>query len=202
MDGHAPSCPFCPFVDSDATFVAQHIEFCHPEGGTPPILSDESHFANPTLSPQSANEDAIDKYVDCPYDCGETVTAIELSTHLDLHVAEDIALDEDGTPSHENSPAANDNDLPSDYEEPPHLPGSRKSGKTGPDRPPAQAKTGKPGRTRSPPGTIGPDGAKRLGVFHPSWPFISTVCTDLACSARSWVHMPTRKRCPRGFERC
>lgn len=28
-----PSCPFCPFSDPDGSFVAQHIEYCHPENG-------------------------------------------------------------------------------------------------------------------------------------------------------------------------
>lgn len=30
-DVHHPACPFCPFSDLDDTFVAQHIEYCHPE---------------------------------------------------------------------------------------------------------------------------------------------------------------------------
>lgn len=127
---------------------------------------------NPTTPPgQSTNEDATEKYVDCPYDCGETVTAIELPVHLDLHVAEGIALDEDEsvpTPFQAGSPVVNEKDSHFDYEGQLDLSRSRKSGKRGADRPPAQVKPSKPGRTQIPTGTIGPDGATRLGVFHPS----------------------------------
>ncbi|KAL3458034.1 DUF1671-domain-containing protein [Aspergillus heterothallicus] len=31
-----PICPFCPFSDSDSNFVAEHVQYCHPEIGTQP----------------------------------------------------------------------------------------------------------------------------------------------------------------------
>lgn len=90
-----PSCPFCPFSDTDARFVMEHIEFCHPENGT-----EHGQF---TMQPQEAaseyqrpsvwdgTEYQADKYVDCPNSCGEVVANTELSTHLDLHFAEEVA---------------------------------------------------------------------------------------------------------------
>ncbi|KAJ0423379.1 peptidase family C78-domain-containing protein [Aspergillus carlsbadensis] len=36
MDRHGsndPTCPFCPFSDMDGNFVAQHVQYCHPENG-------------------------------------------------------------------------------------------------------------------------------------------------------------------------
>ncbi|KAL4949596.1 peptidase family C78-domain-containing protein [Aspergillus filifer] len=31
------SCPFCPFFDSNSEFVAQHVQYCHPEIETPTL---------------------------------------------------------------------------------------------------------------------------------------------------------------------
>ncbi|OJJ89501.1 C78 family peptidase [Aspergillus glaucus CBS 516.65] len=97
-----PSCPFCPFSDTDAQFVTEHIEFCHPENGT-----EHGQF---TMQPQEAasgyqrpsvwgeTEYQADKYVDCPNGCGEVVTNTELSTHLDLHFAEEVAHEDPTSP--------------------------------------------------------------------------------------------------------
>lgn len=168
VDLDAPTCPFCPFSDQDASFVAQHIDFCHPEGlaVTAPEHLHSLASTNPTASPFSVDEVPADHYVDCPHGCGETVASAELSTHLDLHVAEDIALDGSGT-----DPAAYDPDLmsraselPSDYEELLDLPSSRKSGKGGTNRDFARNNSYRTERARSPPRKIGPNGAKRLGV--------------------------------------
>lgn len=166
MDDHnTPTCPFCPFSDPDAGFVAEHIEFCHPDGGAGLAIQD-SYPLN-THSPSSASppiDDGPEKYVDCPQGCGEIVTAVELSNHLDLHIAEGVALD-DGTaeePFREDL-VSSDHDL-SDKEDSLNLPGSRKSGKQSSGRGFSRANGSKSARARSPPSTIGPDGVKRLGV--------------------------------------
>lgn len=92
-----PSCPFCTFTDPDGGFVAEHIEYCHPEN--------DSHFGGSTG--QSSTEPAgyednqyehLQKYVDCPHGCGELLETVELSTHLDLHLAETVALGSDYAP--------------------------------------------------------------------------------------------------------
>lgn len=171
MEEHnTPSCPFCPFADQDATFVIQHIEYCHPEGGAPPSVTYDSPAfdkTSPSPSPLPVDEESTEKYVDCPHGCGETVTTAELSTHLDLHVAEGIALDDCGAvQSPFNTELSSEPDIPSDLDEPREYDGSRKSGKRGADRDFTRANASKPaqGRNRSPVGKLGPDGAKRLGV--------------------------------------
>lgn len=110
-----PSCPFCDFKDSDAYFLVQHVELCHPENGTSPFIASEDTFDNQrnsslcenaagynsqtpthTDTPILDGSDTKDpsSYVECPTGCGEAIRAAELSSHLDLHVAEGIALDE------------------------------------------------------------------------------------------------------------
>ncbi|KAJ5216495.1 uncharacterized protein N7498_002902 [Penicillium cinerascens] len=165
MDDHnTPTCPFCPFSDPDAGFVAEHIEFCHPDGGAGLAIQD-SYPLN-TRSSSSASppiDDGPEKYVDCPQGCGEIVTAAELSNHLDLHIAEGVALDDDTAEEpFRGDLVSSDHDL-SDKEDSLNLPGSRKSGKQSSNRGFSRANGFKSARARSPPSTIGPDGAKRLG---------------------------------------
>lgn len=117
-----PSCPFCPFSDSDFYFLAQHVELYHPENGASPFIVTEGdapyHMEDATgrdsedvtkphwdpdqqdLSvtngqhPNTSMDEEQDSYIDCPHKCGETITPEELPIHLDLHVAEKMALDE------------------------------------------------------------------------------------------------------------
>lgn len=156
-----PTCPFCPFSDQDATFVEQHIEYCHPEGG-----QDAPQSLSQTASAPFPTEEPDDNYIDCPHGCGETVTIAELETHLDLHVAEGIALDESGQdqrPFHtelSSEPDISDTET-RDFSV------TQKGGKRGADRDFTRSNTSKPthGRSHSPVGKLGPDGAKRLGVL-------------------------------------
>lgn len=165
-----PTCPFCPFSDSDTDFVAQHIEFCHPDTGPawlhpdePPATTDQGPL------PFSVDEDLTDKYVDCPHGCGETVPSTELSTHLDLHLAEGLALEDSAAA--QTSPDINltpeeDDLIPEDDEVLQDLPEpSRKGRKRGLERDFSRANPANPPRTRSPPRTVGADGVKRLGVI-------------------------------------
>jgi hypothetical protein len=202
MNDHStPSCPFCPFSDPDATFVAEHIDFCHPEGAGPAIQDSHplnTHTHSPTLSSPPV-EDATDKYVDCPHGCGEIVTAAEISNHLDLHIAEGIALDDgSGEEPFPEDLVPCEHDL-SDKDDSLDFPGTRKSGKRGSDRGFAGTNASKPRRARSPPSTVGPDGVKRLGVSDPSRleVFFGRIANTVH-SARSWGLMHTRRRCPRG----
>lgn len=163
VDLGTPACPFCPFSDKYASFVAQHIDICHPEGMA---VTDSLASTNPAASPVSVDGVPADHYIDCPHGCGETVASAELSTHLDLHVAEDIALDGTGTDPTTYDPnlIPHGRGLPSDHEEMLDFLASRKSAKGGTDRDFARNNSYKTERARSPPGKIGPNGAKRLGV--------------------------------------
>lgn len=92
-------CPFCEFSDSDAYFLTQHVELCHPEGGHSPfIVKDDQEPA--AIEETSANaetgDDTGDGYAECPHGCGEIVVTNELANHLDFHVAEEMALGDIG----------------------------------------------------------------------------------------------------------
>ncbi|KAJ5792179.1 uncharacterized protein N7503_008157 [Penicillium pulvis] len=81
-----------------------------------------------------------------------------------LHVAEGIALDESGSAESplDAGSVVSDHEL-SDPEDSFDGATARKGEKRGLGRDFANTKSSKPGRTRSPPRTVGPDGAKRLG---------------------------------------
>lgn len=167
-DNNTASCPFCPFTDSDADFVSQHIEFCHPETGVAGFLEETPQESTAQNSaPLSVDEDGADKYVDCPHGCGETIETAELSSHLDLHVAEDMALDDIGATSARSTPDAHGHgyDESFDDEDPLDMLESHKGGKRGMQRDSTRANTAKPPRPHSPPRTISADGIKKLGVF-------------------------------------
>lgn len=171
-DHITPSCPFCPFSDQDATFVEQHIEYCHPEGGAPPPHTFETpafETTSPSPSPFPVDEDSTEKYVDCPHGCGETITTAELATHLDLHIAEGLALDDSGpVQSPFNTELSSEPDISSDLNDSRDFHVSQKGSKRGADRDFTRSNTSKPaqGRSRSPVGKLGSDGAKRLGVSN------------------------------------
>ncbi|KAJ9300304.1 hypothetical protein DTO271G3_2421 [Paecilomyces variotii] len=83
-------CPFCSFTDSDAYFLAQHVELCHPENGHSPFIADQEGSSEALEGEAGAGE-----YIDCPRGCGEVVLAADLPSHLNLHVAEDIAFEDE-----------------------------------------------------------------------------------------------------------
>ncbi|KAJ9211534.1 hypothetical protein DTO166G4_6814 [Paecilomyces variotii] len=83
-------CPFCSFTDSDAYFLAQHVELCHPENGHSPFIADQEGSSEVLDGEAGAGE-----YIDCPRGCGEVVSAADLPSHLNLHVAEDIAFEDE-----------------------------------------------------------------------------------------------------------
>ena len=98
------SCPFCHFSDVHGDSLIQHVEIYHSEDGhfpftatqnpvAPSVRVEDQHLPNPA-SVDDGNSN--DSYIDCPQDCGESVLVAELPTHLDLHIAERIALAEVG----------------------------------------------------------------------------------------------------------
>ncbi|KAF7174129.1 hypothetical protein CNMCM5623_006461 [Aspergillus felis] len=96
-DVHHPTCPFCPFSDPDDTFVAQHVEYCHPEGGgqTEPPSGDNGDEDQPTpryQQPQIPGDEKV--YIKCQHGCGEILPSAEIPYHLDMHAAEGMAVDD------------------------------------------------------------------------------------------------------------
>jgi hypothetical protein len=87
-------CPFCEFDDYDSNILIQHIDLCHPE--------DRSTAAWPMTQHDTASQQDLDtnviagEYVHCPHGCGEVVARAELPLHLDLHLAESLAIDDSG----------------------------------------------------------------------------------------------------------
>lgn len=205
-DHNGPTCPFCPFSDGDANFVAEHIHFCHPEGGATSVPGDSRPLESidPAASSFSPGEASTDQYVDCPLGCGESVTAAELPTHLDLHVAEDMAWDDGGI----NSTPVNPEAVPSDHDHSSYqddlfdVPVSRRRGKRDADRYFERTNSSKPGRARSPPRTMGPDGAKRLGVRFSTLGVLLNMLLTSNFSARNWDPMLMKRRCLRGCTNC
>lgn len=88
----ALSCPFCSFTDSDAYFLTQHVELCHPENGRSPFIAEQEEGAESLATETNAGE-----YLNCPRGCGESILAADLPSHLNLHAAEDIALEDEET---------------------------------------------------------------------------------------------------------
>ena len=101
-----PSCPFCAFTaasdsQNDMYFLMQHLELSHPENGVSPFIAVEDNpqsqvatrsRPNSATSSSTASEyEEEDVYVQCPAQCGESVTLAELSSHMELHGAEDMA---------------------------------------------------------------------------------------------------------------
>lgn len=99
--GNIAACPFCIFSDPDANFVAEHVEFCHPED-TVGSLDDHCTSAENMRETTSVNVgSSLDyhqglggRYVECSHGCGELVPDAELYTHLDLHFSESVAIED------------------------------------------------------------------------------------------------------------
>ena len=109
------SCPFCDFTDQDSYFLLQHVELIHPENGESPFIATEQHHneSGSSSDNQKDNEgeaapqpeqttpsfassvELRPTYVECPYHCGELVSSTELTSHTDLHLAENMAFEEE-----------------------------------------------------------------------------------------------------------
>jgi hypothetical protein len=93
-EAHVVKCPFCEFDDHDSNILVQHIDLCHPEDRA---AADWAATQHDTHAHQQELDTIIpDEYVPCPHGCGEIVANAELPLHLDLHLAESLALDDSG----------------------------------------------------------------------------------------------------------
>ena len=164
-----PSCPFCPFSDSDLQFVAEHIEFCHPENGTPSIEHGGSAIEQQETAPW-ADEG---KYIDCPHGCGELIVDTELPTHMDLHFAEEVANEETGSPQiearNEGSDAYRSDEFPADDDDLDTYGHLKKKGRSGQKKGALRETSQKGSIAPSPPKTTVAGGVKRLGVSIELW---------------------------------
>ncbi|KAI3114773.1 hypothetical protein CBS147333_1928 [Penicillium roqueforti] len=160
-DNNTASCPFCTFADSDANFVSQHIEYCHPETGLASSIQDNPQdLAGQNSASLPVSQGGADKYVDCPHGCGETIEIAELSSHLDLHVAEGMD-DTGGTPARPTTDVHGDGYF--DDEDSLDMLNSHKGGKRGMQRDSSRVNTAKTPRPHSPPRATNANGTKRLG---------------------------------------
>jgi hypothetical protein len=66
-------CPFCSFYDSHSLYIAQHIEYSHPDKHDSPDRS---------RSQESCSEP---EYIEC--ECGEDVALSEFTGHMVLHLS-------------------------------------------------------------------------------------------------------------------
>ncbi|GAD95818.1 hypothetical protein CPC735_028710 [Paecilomyces variotii No. 5] len=108
-DGRAEllSCPFCSFSDSDAYFLTQHVELCHPENGHSPFIAEQQEGSSEAVE----GEEGAREYIDCPRGCGEIVLGADLPSHLNLHAAEDIAFED------EEAEVKQFEEMPAEYED-------------------------------------------------------------------------------------
>ncbi|EAW12468.1 C78 family peptidase [Aspergillus clavatus NRRL 1] len=93
---YIPSCPFCPFTDQDDTFVAEHIQYCHPEDTfersetSYTDLATGQHQSSPRdLGPQALCHGEINK--ERSHACGEMIKTVERSRHLNPNTAQEVA---------------------------------------------------------------------------------------------------------------
>lgn len=85
------TCPFCPFTDKDSYILSLHVDYCHPETATTGVQEQPIE-----TQPQDGATPDDEQYLECPHGCGEVIHKDELQVHLDLHMAETVALDDTG----------------------------------------------------------------------------------------------------------
>ena len=96
--GDLLNCPFCDFTDHDHIFLLQHVETIHPEGGQPSpfaVREELEELIHPVEAPAEEMEGARDhssEYIECQ--CGEFCLLTEFESHLEMHYAESMGLDE------------------------------------------------------------------------------------------------------------
>ncbi|KAI9818573.1 MAG: hypothetical protein M1827_000632 [Pycnora praestabilis] len=106
-------CPFCGFSDHDSHFLVLHVDALHSE--VDPVLGANrpEHLPQVDLDLRSSSPDTMEpylseeqeEYVDClDPECGESVLRAELPTHMDLHQAENMVMNESGDVPTEDDP--------------------------------------------------------------------------------------------------
>lgn len=199
QDDHVASCPFCAFSDLDDHFVAEHVEFCHPETATRclddhgasavyPHETRSNERTNALVNGQGQSDET--RYIDCPHGCGELVTSVELSTHLDLHLAESAALeDAEETERIAESNANLEDSLIAEH-------GPLKDRAL--DMPSVQRGSGRHLNTLNSSGSS-KGGVKRLGVsFSPLFYYVCIGQMLSLLSVQSWALTPMRNECQFG----
>jgi hypothetical protein len=84
-------CPFCSFSDSLLQYIAQHIEYCHPD----------KHDSPDRLNSYESCSEL--EYIEC--ECGEDVVFSEFTGHMVLHLSEEMTAG--SNPNNEgNSPTS------------------------------------------------------------------------------------------------
>lgn len=93
--GELVDCPFCGFTDHDHYFLLQHVETVHPEGGRPSPFAareDLTHRVEPPAEETEGASDNSSEYIECQ--CGEFCLFTEFESHLEMHYAEGMGVDE------------------------------------------------------------------------------------------------------------
>jgi hypothetical protein len=210
--------------------MIQHVEIYHPENGYSPFTAtqdpqdpvasslrvEDRH--QPSLA-SPAGDDVNNDYVDCPQDCGESIMVAELSSHLDLHIAERIALKEVGNATDDDldKPFGSDDNCEDVYERfTTNLPNSLRNrdeillaknfgrrkrgagaGENGVMKGPGTKRQRAQKAKRGSSSVTASSSVCRLGVRNR--PFIihfhGLIQLTWRTSERNWVPMPTRSRC-------
>lgn len=93
--GELLDCPFCPFTDHDHYFLLQHVETIHPEGGRPSpfaVREELIHQVDQSTEEVEGTRDTSSEYTECQ--CGEFCLLTEFESHLEMHDAEGLGLEE------------------------------------------------------------------------------------------------------------
>lgn len=88
-------CPFCHFTDHDHYFLLQHVETIHPEGGRPSpfaVRQELTQQVGPPSDEMEGPRDNSSEYTECQ--CGEFCLLTEFGSHLEMHYAEGMGVDE------------------------------------------------------------------------------------------------------------
>lgn len=93
--GERLDCPFCAFTDQDHYFLPQHVETTHPESGRPSpfaVIEELTPRVEPPAREMEGARDNSSGYIECH--CGEFCLLTEFESHLEMHNAEGMGLDE------------------------------------------------------------------------------------------------------------
>lgn len=214
------TCPFCGFTDADEYILLLHVETLHSEGDSPFVVREDldgRHIgihglpeSNETSASHLKVKDvSSEDYVTCPEaECGEAILLSEIDTHMDMHVAEKLTVDDDDmgddhddgrnkkkqkTGHHhcEGSDAGHTSPHPSTKSPSPHHSSTPRGWRTfligtGSSKSYVQSQEPNTG------------GVKRLGVclLFPLRSFLFTKGTHIPGRKQSSVHMHMKSRCP------
>lgn len=229
-------CPFCGFVQRDTYFLMQHVELTHPENGESPfIVKDDVEPAPPASSSTKDQEGATEadrnkefdatehrrnlhEYVECPKACGERLLAAELPSHMDMHIAEDLALEDAGVARQQDltresiTEAPTQPDVSSVFST--RLPKAlRNYSQLEPKTPPKDSQRRRISlkdlffeslsspETKKKRGRKSDGAARRLGVWPLAKPAVEARA-NRPCRDPNWALMHTKDKCHRGCESC